>query len=238
MADLAMLPRGLVLVTGPTGSGKSTTLAAMIDNINRKRKEHIITLEDPIEYKHTHINSIVNQREVNSDTKTFANGLRAALREDPDVILVGEMRDAETIATAITAAETGHLVLATLHTSDAASTVNRIIDVFPEHQQMQIRIQLSGNLQGIITQQLLITKDTMKRVPAFEILIATPALRNLIREAKTHQIPSYIQTGAKFGMRSMDASLAELVRRNVVDKEIAESRCVDPQMFERLLRGF
>ncbi len=238
MADLAMLPRGLVLVTGPTGSGKSTTLAAMIDNINRKRREHIITLEDPIEYKHTHINSIVNQREVNSDTKTFANGLRAALREDPDVILVGEMRDSETISTAITAAETGHLVLATLHTSDAASTVNRIIDVFPEHQQMQIRIQLSGNLQGIITQQLLITKDKMKRVPAFEILIATPALRNLIREGKTHQIPSYIQTGAKFGMKSMDASLAELARRNIVDKEVAESRCVDPQMFERLLRGF
>ena len=148
------------------------------------------------------------------------------------------MRDSETISTAITAAETGHLVLATLHTSDAASTVNRIIDVFPEHQQMQIRIQLSGNLQGIITQQLLITKDTMKRVPAFEILIATPALRNLIREGKTHQIPSYIQTGAKFGMKSMDASLAELARRNIVDKEVAESRCVDPHMFERLLRGF
>ena len=238
IADLALLPRGLVHVTGPTGSGKSTTLAAMIGNINRKRKEHIITLEDPIEYKHTHINSIVNQREVNSDTKSFANGLRAALREDPDVILVGEMRDSETIATAITAAETGHLVLATLHTSDAASTVNRIIDVFPEHQQMQIRIQLSGNVQGIITQQLLITKDTTKRVPAFEILIATPALRNLIREAKTHQIPSYIQTGSKFGMKSMDASLAELVRRNIVDKEVAESRCVDLQMFERLLRGY
>ncbi|MPM32136.1 Twitching mobility protein [bioreactor metagenome] len=160
------------------------------------------------------------------------------MREDPDDILVGEMRDSETISTAITAAETGHLVLATLHTSDAASTVNRIIDVFPAHQQMQIRIQLSGNLQGIITQQLLITKDTMKRVPAFEILIATPALRNLIREAKTHQIPSYIQTGAKFGMKSMDASLADLVRKNIVDKEVAEARCVDPQMFERLLRGF
>ena len=238
MADLAMLPRGLVLVTGPTGSGKSTTLAAMIDYINRKKREHIITLEDPIEYKHTHNKSIVNQREVNSDTKTFANGLRAALREDPDVILVGEMRDAETIATAITAAETGHLVFATLHTSDAAQTVNRIIDVFPEHQQMQIRIQLSGNLQGIITQQLLITKDKLRRVPAFEILIATPALRNLIRESKTHQIPSYIQTGSKYGMKSMDASLADLVRRNIVEKEVAELRCVDQQMFERLLQGF
>lgn len=238
MADLALLPRGLVLVTGPTGSGKSTTLAAMIDYINRKKREHIITLEDPIEYKHTHNKSIVNQREVNSDTKTFANGLRAALREDPDVILVGEMRDAETIATAITAAETGHLVFATLHTSDAAQTVNRIIDVFPEHQQMQIRIQLSGNLQGIITQQLLITKDKLRRVPAFEILIATPALRNLIRESKTHQIPSYIQTGSKYGMKSMDASLADLVRRNIVEKEVAVLRCVDQQMFERLLQGF
>ena len=154
------------------------------------------------------------------------------------MILVGEMRDAETIATAITAAETGHLVLATLHTSDAAQTVNRIIDVFPEHQQMQIRIQLSGNLQGIIAQQLLITKDKRGRVPAFEILVATPALRNLIRESKTHQIPSYIQTGSKFGMKSMDDSLADLVRRNLVEKETAEARCVDPQMFERLLRGF
>ncbi|HIU63928.1 MAG TPA: type IV pilus twitching motility protein PilT [Candidatus Avacidaminococcus intestinavium] len=238
IAQLALMPRGLVLVTGPTGSGKSTTLAAMIDYINRERNEHIITLEDPIEYKHTHINSIINQREVNSDTKTFANGLRAALREDPDVILVGEMRDAETIATAITAAETGHLVLATLHTSDAAQTVNRIIDVFPEHQQMQIRIQLAGNLQGIVTQQLLITKERLQRVPAFEILIATPALRNLIRESKTHQIPSYIQTGSKFGMQSMDASLAELVRHNVVEKELAASRCVDYSMFERLVQGF
>ena len=238
ISDMALLPRGLVLVTGPTGSGKSTTLAAMIDNINKKRSEHIITLEDPIEYKHTHINSIINQREVNSDTLSFANGLRAALREDPDVILVGEMRDAETIATAITAAETGHLVLATLHTSDAAQTVNRIIDVFPEHQQMQIRIQLAGNLQGIITQQLLITKDKGGRVPAFEILVATPALRNLIRESKTHQIPSYIQTGSKFGMKSMDASLAALVRQNVIEKELAVSRCVDLQMFEQLVQGY
>lgn len=238
MADLAMLPRGLVLVTGPTGSGKSTTLAAMINHINQNRRDHIITLEDPIEYKHTHINSIVNQRELNSDTMTFANGLRAALREDPDVILVGEMRDPETIATAITAAETGHLVLATLHTSDAAQTVNRIIDVFPENQQTQIRIQLAGNLQGIIAQQLLITKGASTRVAAFEILIATAALRNLIREGKTHQIPSYIQTGSKFGMKSMDASLADLVRRNIVEKEAAEQRCVDIQMFERYLHGF
>ncbi|MEG0831281.1 MAG: type IV pilus twitching motility protein PilT [Acidaminococcaceae bacterium] len=236
-ADFAMLPRGLILVTGPTGSGKSTTLAAMINYVNQKRKVHIITLEDPIEYRHHHINSIVNQREVNADTQTFANGLRAALREDPDVILVGEMRDTETIATAITAAETGHLVLATLHTSDAASTVNRIIDVFPEHQQMQVRIQLAGNLQGIISQQLLTTSDEKSRVAAFEILVATPALRNLIREGKTHQIPSYIQTGAKYGMRAMDDALAELVRRRLVDRAVAEARTVDPQMFDRFLRS-
>lgn len=237
MADLAMLPRGLVLITGPTGSGKSTTLAAMIDYINRNRREHIITLEDPIEYKHEHITSIIHQREVNSDTKNFANGLRAALREDPDVILVGEMRDAETMGTAITAAETGHLVLATLHTSGAAQTINRIIDVFPDSQQVQVRVQLAGNLQGIATQQLLLAKDRKGRLPAFEILIATPALRNLIREGKIHQIPSYIQTGGAYGMKIMDASLAELVRHNLVERSLAEARCVDLEMFERFLRG-
>ena len=219
ISDLAMLPRGLVLVTGPTGSGKSTTLA------------------DPIEYKHNHINSIINQREVGSDTKSFANGLRAALREDPDVILVGEMRDTETIATAITAAETGHLVLATLHTQDAASTVNRIIDVFPEHQQQQIRIQLAGNLQGIVAQQLLMNREQTGRLAAFEILVATPALRNLIREGKTHQIPSYIQTGSKFGMICMDAYLAQLVRQNKIDRSIAEERCYDPLSLERYMHG-
>lgn len=237
-SELALLPRGLVLVTGPTGSGKSTTLAAMINHVNLNKKVHIITLEDPIEYRHHHINSIVNQREVTADTMSFSSGLRAALREDPDVILVGEMRDTETIATAITAAETGHLVLATLHTSDAASTVNRIIDVFPEHQQTQIRIQLAGNLQGIIAQQLLTTIDQKSRVAAFEILVATPALRNLIREGKTHQINSYIQTGAKFGMRAMDDALAELVRKQLVTKELAEQRSVDQQMFEKMLRAF
>lgn len=233
--DLAMLPRGLVLVTGPTGSGKSTTLAAVINKINKYRKDHVITLEDPIEYKHQHINSIINQREVGSDTLSFSNGLRAALREDPDVILVGEMRDTETIATAITAAETGHLVLATLHTQDAASTVNRIIDVFPEHQQQQIRIQLAGNLQGIVAQQLLINKAHTSRLAAFEILVATPALRNLIREGKTHQIPSYIQTGSKYGMVSMDAYLAQLVRKNKVDYTSAQEHCYDNIIFERYL---
>lgn len=237
LSTFAMLPRGLVLVTGPTGSGKSTTLAAMINHINNKRHEHIITLEDPIEYRHMHLNSIVNQREVNSDTLSFANGLRAALREDPDVILVGEMRDSETIATAITAAETGHLVLATLHTADAAQTVNRIIDVFPEHQQMQIKVQLAGNLQGIVAQQLMPTVDGRGRVAAFEILVATPALRNLIREGKTHQIPSYIQTGAQYGMVGMDYALAELVKMRKVTRESAVSRCVDQQMFERYLMG-
>ena len=219
ISDLAMLPRGLVLVTGPTGSGKSTTLAAVINKINKHRKDHVITLEDPIEYKHNHINSIINQREVGSDTKSFANGLRAALREDPDVILVGEMRDTETIATAITAAETGHLVLATLHTQDAASTVNRIIDVFPEHQ------------------QLLMNREQTGRLAAFEILVATPALRNLIREGKTHQIPSYIQTGSKFGMICMDAYLAQLVRQNKIDRSVAEERCYDPLSLERYMHG-
>lgn len=219
ISDLAMLPRGLVLVTGPTGSGKSTTLAAVINKINKHRKDHVITLEDPVEYKHNHINSIINQREVGSDTKSFANGLRAALREDPDVILVGEMRDTETIATAITAAETGHLVLATLHTQDAASTVNRIIDVFPEYQ------------------QLLMNREQTGRLAAFEILVATPALRNLIREGKTHQIPSYIQTGSKFGMICMDAYLAQLVRQNKIDRSIAEERCYDPLSLERYMHG-
>ena len=237
LASFAKLPRGLVLVTGPTGSGKSTTLAAMINYINQNKKEHIITLEDPIEYRYTHLNSIVNQREVNSDTLTFTNGLRAALREDPDVILVGEMRDAETIGIAITAAETGHLVLATLHTADAAQTVNRIIDVFPEHQQQQIRVQLASTLQGIVAQQLLPTVTGNSRVGAFEILVATPALRNLIREGKTHQLQSYIQTGTQYGMTSMDAALGKLVRMHIVDKEVAQQRCVEQKDFERFASG-
>ena len=237
LASFAKLPRGLVLVTGPTGSGKSTTLAAMINYINQNKKEHIITLEDPIEYRYEHLNCIVNQREVNSDTLSFSNGLRAALREDPDVILVGEMRDAETIGIAITAAETGHLVLATLHTADAAQTVNRIIDVFPENQQQQIRVQLAGTLQGIVAQQLLPTVGGNARVAVFEILVATPALRNIIREGKTHQLQSYIQTGSQYGMVSMDAALGKLVRMHVVDREVALQRCVEPKEFERFSTG-
>lgn len=231
---LSRKPRGLVLVTGPTGSGKSTTLAAMINLINYERSCHIITLEDPIEYLHKHNKSIINQRELHADTKSFASALRAALREDPDVILVGEMRDPETIATAITAAETGHLVFATLHTGDAAQTIDRIIDVFPPYQQQQIRIQLSLTLQGIISQQLLPKADGFDRVVALEVLVATPAVRNLIREGKTHQIISVIQTGAKVGMQAMDMSLRDLYRRGVVPYEEALSRAMDPETFIRL----
>ncbi|MBP2653918.1 MAG: pilT [Firmicutes bacterium] len=233
--ELARKLRGLVLVTGPTGSGKSTTLAAMIGLINRERACHIITLEDPIEYLHSHGKSIVNQRELHLDTKSFADALRAALREDPDVILLGEMRDMETIATAITAAETGHLVLATLHTGDAAQTIDRIIDVFPPHHQQQVRIQLSLTLQGIVVQQLLPRKDGKGRVAALEILLATPAVRNIIRESKTQQLMSVLQTGAKAGMQTMDGSLRELVRSEVVTYEEALARAVDSEMLKRLL---
>lgn len=234
---LTRKPRGLVLVTGPTGSGKSTTLAAMINLINSERSCHIVTLEDPIEYLHKHNKSIINQREINADTKSFANALRAALREDPDVILVGEMRDPETIATAITAAETGHLVFATLHTGNAAQTIDRIIDVFPPYQQQQIRIQLSLTLQGIVAQQLLPRSDGFGRVAALEVLIATPAVRNLIREGKTHQIISVIQTGGKMGMQAMDMSLRDLYRRGIVPYEEALSRAMDQETFIRLING-
>ena len=234
LKTLARKPRGLVLVTGPTGSGKSTTLAAMINQINTERDCHIITLEDPIEYIHDHKQSIVNQREINTDTKSFANALRAALREDPDVILVGEMRDAETIGIAITAAETGHLVFATLHTSDAAQTIDRIIDVFPPYQQQQIRIQLSLTLQGIIAQQLLPRSDGNGRVAAMEILVATPAIRNLIREGKTHQILSSLQTGAKSGMQAMDMALRDLYRNRQVTYDEAMARASDAETFQRL----
>jgi twitching motility protein PilT len=217
-------PRGLVLVTGPTGSGKSTTLAALIDEINRTRADHIITIEDPIEFLHKHKNCIVNQRELGPDATSFADALRGALRQDPDVILLGEMRDLETIGTALTAAETGHLVFATLHTQDAASTVDRLIDVFPATQQGQIRAQIAGTLQGVVTQTLLPTADGQGRVPAVEILFPDDAVRNLIRQAKIEQIYSVMQTGTARGMMTLEQSLADLVLRGVVTEEIAVSR--------------
>ncbi len=235
--EMASLPRGIVLVTGPTGSGKSTTLAAVIDEINTTREDHILTIEDPIEFLHSHKRCLVNQRELGSDATSFADGLRAALRQDPDVILVGEMRDLETISTALTAAETGHLVLATLHTQDAPQTIDRVIDVFPPHQQQHVRVMLSAALQGIVAQQLLPTADGSGRVPAVEILIPTPAVRNLIREGKTHQIYSAIQTGAEFGMQTMDASLTELVRAGRITRETARRRASVPSELERLLGG-
>jgi twitching motility protein PilT len=234
---LVELPRGLILMTGPTGAGKSTTQASMIDWINRSRAQHVITIEDPIEYVHTNQRCIVDQREVGVDCPDFENALRAALREDPDVILVGEMRDLETISTALTAAETGHLVLATLHTQDAPQTVDRIIDVFPPHQQQHVRVMLSVALQGIVAQQLLPTADGSGRVPAVEILIPTPAVRNLIREGKTHQIYSAIQTGAEYGMQTMDTALAELVRSGRISRDLAQRRASVPEELARLLGG-
>ncbi|MGQ9472860.1 MAG: type IV pilus twitching motility protein PilT [Candidatus Caldatribacteriaceae bacterium] len=228
---LSLLPRGLILVTGPTGSGKSTTLASMIGYINEHRPCHIITIEDPIEYLHTHKKCIINQREVGTDTSSFESALVHALREDPDVILVGEMRNLETIATALTAAETGHLVMATLHTNNAPQTIDRIVDVFPPHQQTQIRIQLAGALQGIISQQLLPLASGNGRIPAVEIMIANNAIRNLIREGKTHQIYSVIQTSLAEGMITMDRALFELYKRGLISWEEAYSRAIDPKEF-------
>jgi twitching motility protein PilT len=235
LEEFTRKPRGFVLVTGPTGSGKSTSLAAMLDIINREREEHILTIEDPIEFLHNHHGCIVNQREIGADADDFSLALKSALREDPDVILVGEMRDLETMATALTAAETGHLVFATLHTQSTAQTVDRIIDVFPAEQQRQVRMQLSIALQGIVTQQLLPTADGAGRVVACEVLVPNPAVRNLIREGKTHQIYSAIQTSGAVGMQTMDAHLAQLVRMGRITRALAEQRASVPEELKRLL---
>jgi twitching motility protein PilT len=235
LREFTTKPRGFVLVTGPTGSGKSTSLAAMIDMINEEREEHILTIEDPIEFLHKHKSCIVNQREIGADALDFAIALKSALREDPDVILVGEMRDLETISTALTAAETGHLVFATLHTQSTAQTVDRIIDVFPPAQQQQVRMQLSIALQGIVTQQLLPTADGSGRVVATEVLVPNPAIRNLIREGKTHQIYSAIQTAGAIGMQTMDADLARLVRGGEITRKLAEQRAAVPEELKRLI---
>ncbi len=231
LAKLTHKPKGLILVTGPTGSGKSTTLAAMIDYINENFRHHIITIEDPIEFVHPHKKSIVNQRELGSHTKSFANALRSALREDPDVILVGEMRDLETISLALTAAETGHLVFATLHTMSAAKTVDRIIDVFPAGQQSQIRAMFAESIVAVISQTLVPKIDKSGRVAALEIMIGTSAIKSLIREGKTHQIPSAIQTGHQYGMVSLDQYLKELYIRRIISKEEAVKRAINPQLF-------
>jgi twitching motility protein PilT len=228
--------RGLVLVTGPTGSGKSTTLAAMVDKINKEKALHIITIEDPIEYTHNHQKSIVAQREVHYDTRSFAAALRSALREDPDVVLIGEMRDLETIAAAITIAETGHLVFATLHTNNAAQSIDRMIDVFPPHQQQQIRVQLSNILQAIVSQRL-IPAIGGGRIAAAEVMVATPAVRNIIREGKTHQLDAVIQTGGEDGMQTMDRTLSDLVKTGKITFDEARGYAVDVKEFERLIHG-
>jgi twitching motility protein PilT len=233
--DLARFPRGFVVVTGPTGSGKSTTLASMVDVVNSERAGHIMTVEDPIEFLHKHKSCVVNQREIGADTHSFASALKHVLRQDPDVILVGEMRDLETIATAITAAETGHLVFATLHTQDAPQTIDRIIDVFPPHQQQQVRVQLATTLQGIVTQQLIPTVDGNGRVASCEVMVATPAIRNLIREGKVHQIYSAMQAGGRYGMQTMDMALAGHVKAGRVTQQMAFERCHDAEELQRLI---
>lgn len=235
--DLARLPRGLMLTCGPTGSGKSTTQAAVLDMINSERAVHIMTVEDPIEYLHRHKLSMVNQRELGLDTMMFANALKAVLREDPDVILVGEMRDLETIAAAITIAETGHFVLATLHTNTAAQSIDRMVDVFPPHQQAQIRAQLSYCLEAVVCQQLVPRSSGTGRCAAIEVMIATPAIRNLIREAKTAQINAAIQTGSKFGMMTMDMALRDLYTKGMITYEDAMQRAVDVEDLKKLIRG-
>jgi twitching motility protein PilT len=234
LRKLAERPRGLVLVTGPTGSGKSTTLAAMVDHINKSRRGHIITIEEPIEFIHRHQNCMINQREVGTDTQSFANALKYALRQDPDVLLVGEMRDLETIAMTLTAAETGHLCLATLHTNSAAESINRIIDVFPSHQQSQVRAQLSFVLEGVITQSLLPRATGRGRAVACEVLVATPAIRAVIRDAKIQQIYGLMQAGKKYGMQTLNDALYQLVLGNVIRLEEALKRSSDPNELLRL----
>lgn len=238
VANFAGLPRGLVLVTGPTGSGKSTTLAAIIDLANRTRADHIMTVEDPIEFLHRHKKSLINQREVGEDTHSFAAALKHVLRQDPDIILVGELRDLETISVALTAAETGHLVFATLHTQDAAQTIDRIIDVFPAHQQAQVRTQIAGAIQGVVSQTLCKRSDAPGRVVSTEVLIATAAVRNLIREGKTHQIYSAMQAGAQQGMHTMDQHLADLVKAGRIAYETGLEKCHHVEDFNRLTGRF
>lgn len=235
LKEIVKEQRGLVLVTGPTGSGKSTTLAAMINEINNTRQGHIVTLEDPIEYLHKHNKCIVNQREIGKDTKSYQSALRAVLREDPDVILVGEMRDFETISVAITAAETGHLVFSTLHTIGAVKTIDRIIDVFPPHQQEQVKIQLSSVIQAVISQQLLPNIKGNGRVAALEIMVNTPGIQNLIREGKTNQIESVVQTGNKYGMKTMDMAISELYKKGAISMEIAMAYAVDREILKRFM---
>jgi twitching motility protein PilT len=232
---IAELPRGLVLVTGPTGSGKSTTLAAILEHINQNTRKHVITVEDPIEFLHRDKNSIIEQREVGIDTNSYSEALRRVIRQNPDIILVGEMRDLETVAETITAAETGHLVFSTLHTIDAVQTVDRIIDVFPPSHQSQIRLQLSMTLQAVITETLLRRKNDAGRIPAFEIMICTPAIRSAIREAKTHQIFTAIQTGSRMGMITMDQCLKNMLRKGLIDFEEAIAHSAHPEEFERIM---
>lgn len=231
--QLAMLPRGLILVTGPTGSGKTTSLAGMIDHINTNKRSHIMTIEDPIEYVHPDKTSIINQRELGTDTHSFADALKHVMRQNPDVILVGEMRDLETIQLAVTAAETGHLVFSTVHTVDAAQTIDRVVDVFPPDQQPQIRTQLSVTLQAVISQTLLPTKDGKGRVAAFEVMVVTPSIRTLIRDGKTHQLYLDIQTGGELGMQTLDGHLLQLLKEKKIDYEHALAKCSAPQEFIR-----